>query len=59
MKKYRYDNTRVIETSTKYVIKKCASREDAKKLAGKLNGGTGFNGETPKFFVYAKDQKWV
>lgn len=56
MKKYHYTKNNVIEKSTKFVIKKCKSALEAKKVAGQLNGGCGFNGETPKFFVLAKDQ---
>jgi uncharacterized lipoprotein YehR (DUF1307 family) len=56
MKKYHYKDTKVIEKSTSFIIKNCKTKNEAKKLTGKLNGGSGFQGETPKFFVYAKDQ---
>lgn len=56
MKNYHYKNTKVFEKSTGFTIKVCKSKEEAKKLTGRLNGGAGFAGETPKFFVYAKDQ---
>lgn len=56
MKKYKYDGVKVIENKTGYVIKKCKSKQQAKETCGRLNGGCGFAGETPKFFVYAKDQ---
>ena len=57
MKNYMFEGLKVIEKTTKYVIQKCKSKEAAKKLCGHLNGGCGFAGETPKFFVYVKDQK--
>ena len=57
MKKYKFDNFKVIENSTSFVIQICKTKDAAKKLAAKLNSGYGFDGETPKFFVYAKDQK--
>lgn len=56
MKKYHYTGTKVIEKATKYVIQKCKTAAKAKEICGKLNNGCGFAGETPKFFVYAKDQ---
>lgn len=56
MKKYRYNNNLVVELSTNFVIKKCKDKNSAKDLTLKLNKGSGFQGETPKFFVYAKDQ---
>lgn len=56
MKKYHYTKNKVIEKSTGFVIKNCKTQVEAKALTGKLNGGCGFAGETPKFFVYAKDQ---
>lgn len=56
MKKYRYDNKKVVENKTNLVIKVTKSKEEAKKLTATLNAGKGFNGETPRFFVYAKEQ---
>lgn len=57
MKKYHYTKNKVVEKATKFVLKICKTQDEAKILTGKLNGGSGFMGETPKFFVYAKDQK--
>lgn len=57
MKNYMFEGLKVIEKTTKYVIQKCKTKEAAKKLCGRLNGGCGFAGETPKFFVYVRDQK--
>ncbi len=55
MKNYRYDreNERfvVIEKSTEQKIKFVKTKEDAKEFARKLNGGHGFNGWTPAFFL--------
>jgi hypothetical protein len=56
VKKYKYDGTKVVENATNLIIQVTKSKEDAKKLAASLNGGCGFGGETPRFFVYAKDQ---
>lgn len=56
MKNYRYDKNNIIEKSTSFVIKKCKLKEEAKLICGKLNSGCGFDGDTPKFFVYVKDQ---
>lgn len=56
MKKYKYDDKKVIENSTGLIIQVTKSKEEAKTLTGRLNGGCGFAGETPRFFVYARDQ---
>ena len=50
-KKYKFDDKKVIETGTGLVIEVCKNKEEAKKIAGRLNGGCGFAGETPRFFV--------
>ena len=55
-KKYIFEKNKVVETLTGYVIKACKSKEDAKKLASQLNGGKGFQGETPRFFIKASEQ---
>ena len=57
MKKYRYDGDKVIELATKFVLKVCKTRDEAKNLVKKLNSGSGFAGDTPNFFVYKKDQE--
>jgi uncharacterized lipoprotein YehR (DUF1307 family) len=41
MKKYHYKDTKVIEKSTSFIIKNCKTKNEAKKLTGKLNGGSG------------------
>jgi len=52
MKRYFYQNTKVIEKLTDYVIKKCATQAEARALAIKLNSGNyGFEGNTPHFFT--------
>lgn len=56
MKKYRYDKNKVIENFTKLIIKVCKTKPDAKNICDKLNSGTGFQGNTPFFFVYKKQQ---
>jgi len=56
MKKYKYDGSKVIEYSTGFVIQILKSKEEAKILASRLNSGCGFAGETPRFFIYVKDQ---
>lgn len=56
MQKYRFDGARVIENSTKFVIKKCKKKDDAVMYVERLNAGAGFEGDTPRFFVYKKDQ---
>ena len=55
MKKYTYKDNIVTEVPTgiRYVR---ANKEDAKKLCGRLNGGAGFQGETPAFFAYSKEK---
>ncbi len=46
MEERKLDN--LIET---ICIKNLSSREDAKQMMRKLNGGSGFNGWTPNFFL--------
>lgn len=48
------DNVRVIEKPTGLVVDQgnfTSSYEDVKETARRLNGGNGFNGYTPPFFL--------
>lgn len=56
MKKYKYDDKKVIENSTGLIIQVTKSKEEAKNIVGRLNGGCGFAGETPRFFVNSVKQ---
>lgn len=50
-KVYEDDDTfEVVETKTGLLVSQSNTREEANRLAKKLNGGAGFNGETPAFF---------
>ena len=46
----------IVELKTKFVIKTFDEKQEAHKLAKKLNRGYAFAGETPSFFVNKKEQ---
>ena len=45
----------LIETKTGFTIR-VSGKEAVHKLAKHLNTGSGFNGETPRFFLNQKEQ---
>lgn len=55
LKTYRYDQQDskyvVIEKPTNNIIFKTNSKDEAKAITNKLNGGQGFAGWTPEFFL--------
>lgn len=57
VKKIDEKDFRVIEKMSNYVIKCFGSHKNAQMFSARLNGGQGFNGETPTFFIRAKDQE--
>lgn len=56
VKKVNDNDFRVVEKATELVIRKAKTHKEAHKLSGKLNGGNGFNGETPSFFIKKCEQ---
>lgn len=62
VKNYRYDKINekfaVIERTTDQTIKIVDTKEDAKAWTNKFNGGQGFNGWTPAFFLLKAEIKF-
>ncbi len=46
----------VLETKTNFTIEVFQDKQQALKLAKRLNNGFAFAGETPSFFIRKKDQ---
>ena len=44
------------EVGTKLIVKTLYDKHRAISICNKLNGGHGFNGTTPKFFIDRKEQ---
>lgn len=49
--KYIVDASMIKEVNTNQYLAMCDSSETAKQLCKKLNTGSGFDGNTPAFFV--------
>ena len=45
------EERKIEDVIEKICIKTLSTREDAKQMMRKLNGGCGFNGWTPEFFL--------
>lgn len=60
-KLYRFDMKNdkyiVIEQSTDQIISSVATKEQVKDLVRMLNAGSGFNGQTPQFFIIPLGEK--
>jgi hypothetical protein len=56
VKKIDETTFKVIETKTDFVIRTANTHKHATTLAGSLNKGKGFAGETPHFFINKKEQ---
>lgn len=61
MKKYSVQKVsdtdfRVIEVHTGFVLRKLEDQKTARSVANGLNGGKGFNGDTPPFFLNLEEQ---
>lgn len=47
---YKIKGTAIVETPTNQIIRRCKNRKDALNMLASLISGTGFEGNTPRFF---------